>query len=277
MINSNFPILDSHAHLDFRGRNIEAVKEFEKSGGTHLILAHKPYSNITSTDHHEQFETTLKLARLTREKTNIKVFSILAPHPTEFTHFLESKSLEESKDIMLKGIDLAGKFIEQGEAIAFGEVGRPHYEVSEEVWRISNEILKYSMNLAKDLGCAVVLHTESKSSTFRELADIAESIGLNKENVVKHFSPPIVDINENFGLFPSIIATEKNIKKAITQGNRFMLETDYIDDLKRPGAVLGLKSVPKKTYSFFEKGIFTEEDIWKIHKENPEKVFGVDI
>ena len=67
------------------------------------------------------------------------------------------------------------------------------------------------------------------------------------------------------------------IEKAISQGNRFILETDYIDDLGRPGAVLGLKSVPKKTFSFFEKGIFREEDIWKIHKENPEKVFGIQI
>lgn len=271
----NFPILDSHAHLDFRGRNINAVKEFEKAGGSHLIIAHKPYSNIKLTEHKEQFENTLKLAKLAREKTNVKIFVVLAPHPAEISYFLKSMSLENAKEIMLKGIDLAGKYIENGDAIAFGEVGRPHYRVGKEVWKASNEIIKYCMSLAKDLDCAVVLHTESLPNTFIELSKIADSAGINKEKVVKHFSPPIIDIKENFGLFPSIIATEKNIKKAVLQGNRFLMETDYIDDLERPGAVLGLKTVPKKTISLFEKGIFSEEDIWKIHKENPEKVFGI--
>ena len=277
MKNQSFPILDSHAHLDFRGKNIEAVKEFEKAGGTHLILAHKPYSNIEATDHKKQFEMTLKLAKIARENTKIIVFVILAPHPAEFTHFLKSMSLKEAKEVMVKGINLAGKYIEKGDAIAFGEVGRPHYEVSDEIWKASNELLTHSMELAKDLGCAVVLHTESNSSTFKELAEISDSVGVNKDKVVKHFSPPVVNLDENYGLFPSIIATEKNIKKAISQGNRFMMETDYIDDLKRPGAVIGIKSVPKKTILFLEKGIFKEEDIYKIHKENPEKVFGIEI
>ena len=116
------------------------------------------------------------------------------------------------------------------------------------------EVAKNNYYLAKDLDCAVVLHTESKANTFKELAEIADFVGIKKEKVVKHFSPPIVDTKKNFGLFPSIIATEKNIKKAILQGNRFLLETDYIDDLDRPGAVLGLKSVPKKTKLLFEKG-----------------------
>ena len=56
-----------------------------------------------------------------------------------------------------------------------------------------------------------------------------------------------------------------------------MLETDYIDDLSRPGAVLGPKTIPKKTISLFEKGIISEEQIYKVHKQNPEKTYNITL
>jgi TatD-related deoxyribonuclease len=54
-----------------------------------------------------------------------------------------------------------------------------------------------------------------------------------------------------------------------------MMETDYIDDPKRPGAVLGPKTIPRRTLKLAEQ--FGEEPFWKIHKENPEQVYDVDI
>jgi TatD-related deoxyribonuclease len=54
-----------------------------------------------------------------------------------------------------------------------------------------------------------------------------------------------------------------------------MMETDYIDDLERPGSVLGPKTIPRRTKQLIEK--WGEDVFWKIHKENPEKVYGVKI
>jgi TatD-related deoxyribonuclease len=54
-----------------------------------------------------------------------------------------------------------------------------------------------------------------------------------------------------------------------------MMETDYIDDPCRPGAVLGPKTVPRKTIELIEKEIISEKQILKIHKENPEKTYGI--
>ncbi|OYR85890.1 deoxyribonuclease, partial [Halorubrum distributum] len=37
------PVLDNHLHLDPRhGRGIEAVEEFARLGGTHLLVVNKP-------------------------------------------------------------------------------------------------------------------------------------------------------------------------------------------------------------------------------------------
>ena len=55
------------------------------------------------------------------------------------------------------------------------------------------------------------------------------------------------------------------------------METDYLDDIQRPGAVLGPKTVPKRTLDFIKKGIFTEEDAFKIHKDNVEAIYEIDL
>jgi TatD-related deoxyribonuclease len=55
-----------------------------------------------------------------------------------------------------------------------------------------------------------------------------------------------------------------------------MLETDFIDDRRRPGAVMAPATVPRRTRAMLEQGV-PEERVWRIHKENPEKVYGASI
>ena len=73
-----------------------------------------------------------------------------------------------------------------------------------------------------------------------------------------------------------MIAGKGALEQALSEGTRFMLETDYIDDPERPGAVLGPKTVPRKTKEAIRNGV-PEEVFFKIHKENPEKCYGVRI
>ena len=44
----------------------------------------------------------------------------------------------------------------------------------------------------------------------------------------------------------------------------FFLETDYMDDPRRPGAVLGPKTVPKRTQQLLAAGV-DEEVMWNTH------------
>jgi TatD-related deoxyribonuclease len=186
-------------------------------------------------------------------------------------------SIDEAKKILIKGMDIASELIRSGEAIAFGEIGRPHFEVSPEIIEASNEIMLYGMELAGELGCAVILHTESTTpKVCEELAKLADRARLPRDKVVKHYSPPLVTPNKNSGLFPSVLASEKNIIEAVNQGTRFLMETDYLDDPKRPGAVLGVRTVPKRTKKLLADGLITEEDVFTIHQSNPALVYGVE-
>jgi TatD-related deoxyribonuclease len=104
---------------------------------------------------------------------------------------------------------------------------------------------------------------------------MGKKVGLQANKIVKHFSPPLIYKDENHGLMPSVLASNKNIVKSIEKGTRFMMETDYIDDPRRPGAVLGPKTVPKRTKTLIQKNILTHEKAYIIHKKNPEDTYNI--
>ncbi len=271
-------ILDNHFHIRSAGRNVEAAKDFERAGGTHLIVAHLPHKEHRiekERDHGPAFELTLSLAEKVRRGTGLRVFVTVGPYPVELLRLVEHMPLPDAIEIMKSGMETAANLVEERKTIAIGEIGRPHFPVDSGILDASNEILSYGMKLAADVGCPVILHTESATPrVFKELALMADASGLERGKVVKHFSTPIVDTERNSGLFPSIVSSRRNITEAISQGNRFLMETDYLDDPKRPGAVLGPATVPKRMKAFLANGTFSKEDVLKIHKDNPELVYG---
>jgi TatD-related deoxyribonuclease len=166
----------------------------------------------------------------------------------------------------------------EGQAVAIGEVGRPHYEVAPEEMEIHNRLLLYAMELARDADCPVQLHTESAGpEEFLEFARLADQAGLKREKVIKHFSGPLVLPEENYGLTPSLISSGDVIRNGLKKGTNFLMETDYLDDLSRPGAVLGPKTVPRRTRKLLNSGLISEEDAYRIHVENVERLYGIEL
>lgn len=278
---SPLPILDNHIHLQPNGRNFKAVNDFQKAGGTHLIVSHLPQKGHKikkGEDFKAQYDITVEMVELSRKNTDVKIFVTLGPYPVELLRLSERMPLSQAKEVMMTGMNIAGDYVKEGKAIGLGEIGRPHFPVSDEIMKASNDIMKYGMEIAKEIGCAVVLHTESGTpEVCKELAQIAKDVGLPANKVVKHYSPAIIDEKDNHGLFPSVLASKRNIEEAIAQGSRFMMETDYLDDPRRPGAVLGIKTVPKRTKMLMEIGLLSEDDAFIIHEENPEKVYGIKV
>jgi len=273
------PILDDHMHLDRRGRFLNAARDFSKNDGTHIILVSKPpwsiNINITKPDDYRRvFDETLVIAEAVRE-TGICVFVLLGVHPAEIAQFTKHATLEDAVQTMKSGLAIAGKYVEDGLAIGL-KSGRPHYPVSEEVWDGSNQIIEYAMILAKELDCPLQLHTEDTTEqTLREIKEMIKKTGMPPNRTVKHYAPPMIKEFEEAEIYPSIIASDNNTEEALQIGTRFMMETDYIDDPYRPGAVLGPKTVPKRTKKLIK--IHGTEPFYKIHKENPEKIYKIEI
>jgi len=60
------------------------------------------------------------------------------------------------------------------------------------------------------------------------------------------------------------------------------METDFLDDPRRPGAVLGPKTIPKRTDELCSSLLAeknrndVENLLFKIHSEWPSKLYGID-
>ena len=273
-------LFDNHLHLRRDGRFFDAVNDFKRAGGTHFVLCQLPMTNLVIKEKSYQscYQETLRMAEEIRSKSDVGVFVTVGPYPVDYLRLKEQFGREETIQIMKKGMDEAVALCEEKKIIAIGEIGRPHFPVDEQIFCDSNEILLYGMEKAKDVDVPVVLHTESTTpAQCEELVEMGKKVGLPACKIVKHYSPPLILKTENYGLIPSVLASEKNLVTAVRKGTRFMMETDYIDDPKRPGAVLGPKTIPKRTKELIEKGILTDKQAYEIHKENPEKTYGIEL
>ncbi|MEE9440688.1 MAG: TatD family hydrolase [Candidatus Thermoplasmatota archaeon] len=273
-------IFDNHQHLRRDGLFLEAVKEFQKAGGTHFVLCQYPMPSIVIREksYKSCYLETLQMADEIRSKVDVGVFVTVGPYPVDYLKLSERFGRDVAIKIMKKGMDEAATLCEEKKCIGIGEIGRPHFPVDAQAVTDSNEILKYGMAKAKDVGCPVVLHTESTTpEQCKELMEMGRDIGLPADKIVKHFAPPLINDDENFGLMPSVLASRKNIVAAIKKGSRFIMETDYIDDFKRPGAVLGPKTVPKLTKKLLDAEIMDENQSFEIHVKNPQKTYDIDL
>lgn len=272
------PIYDNHIHMSPSGRNVDAVIEFQSAGGTGLTLVTLPYKEApisSGGDFGRSYDITFSMANRAREVTNLEINVAVGPYPVLLIPLAERFGLAEAEEMMKAGMEAAARAVEEGKAVAIGEIGRPHFDVSAEIWDASNRILLDGMKLAKEADCPVIIHCESGSTdTNKSLSDMAKEAGLDPGMVIKHSSPPFVTSEETFGVMPSIPASKSNISCALSKGSaRFMLETDYIDDPDKPGAIMSVNTVPKKIKSMLASGMADEETIQKICADIPNSMY----
>jgi TatD-related deoxyribonuclease len=269
------PVLDNHLHLDpEKGRGMEAVDEFARLGGTHLMIVNQPSwkLGVDSTDPEDfrsVFETTVEIAADATERLPGRAWPIVGAHPGLISRLIEDRgcSPAEARDCMQGVLDIAADYVGDGRALGL-KSGRPHYEVSDAVWDASNGVMKHAFSLGAEVDCAVQLHTEA-SEDLTEIADWAEERGLAPHKVVKHYAG-----GRLAGPTPSVMSNKDWIETAAESGDSFLMETDFIDDPDRPGAVLGPKTVPRRVRWLSEQGY--DEAIHRAHVETPERVYGID-
>jgi len=268
------PVLDNHLHLDpVDGRGAEAAEEFANAGGTHLLVLNKPswyfVDDVDSVaDFRETFELTVSVTESASECLDGRAWPVLGVHPALVSQLVDDGyTPEEARDLMQDGLDVAAEFVGEGPALAI-KSGRPHYDVSDAVWEASNEVMRYAFELGAETGCPVQLHTEG-GDDFDEVAAWAEDRGLPREQVVKHYSDGPIS-----GPIPSIISHTDGLEAGAQSGEPFLMETDFLDDPERPGAVLGPKTVPKRVRWLLENGY--EKAVRTAHVETPARIYGID-
>ncbi|ELY83290.1 TatD family hydrolase [Natrinema gari] len=269
------PVMDDHLHLDPDAhRGIDAVRDFARVGGTHLLVVNKPSWHLgveaeTGSDFRTVFERTIEIVDEAANELEGNAWPVLGVHPGLITRLVDDRGFdpEEARDLMQAGIDVAAEYVDSGEALAL-KSGRPHYEVDDDVWAASNAVMRRAFEHGADLDCAVQLHAEA-SEDMTAVADWATDAGLPSHRVVKHYASGRLE-----GPTPSVMADKDRLQTAAERGEPFLMETDYIDDPDRPGAVLGPKTVPRRVRWLLENGF--EEAVRIAHVETPKRVYGID-
>ena len=283
------PIWDTHLHLDYNGRGIAAAQDFSNGGGTHLCLVHKPGFPNNLPDSigavKDAYTGTLQLAKGVRREVGLDVRVILGPHPVVWEKQIHTLGLDAATELHLESVALALEFCAEGEAVALGEVGRPHYPVSDEIWSAANEQLETVMHMASQADVPIQLHVEENGAqTNAELAALCDRSGLARKRAVHHYAPSDVSASFTHGLSSSVSMGKNSLEK-IMETYRFCtstwtMETDYLDDPSRPGAVLGPKTVPKRTQTMtktllenLSKGE-VEDLLHQVHSFWPSTLYG---
>ncbi|MFB6131516.1 MAG: TatD family hydrolase, partial [Salinigranum sp.] len=269
------PVLDDHLHLDpQRGRGLDAVEEFRRLGGTHLLVVNLPSWHLGvevegGEDFRAGFEETLGVVADADDLLDGAARAVLGVHPGLLTRLTDERGFDpdEAADLMRAGLDAAADYVREGRALAL-KSGRPHYEVSDAVWEASNDVLRHALGLGAELDCAVQLHTE-ESEDLTEVAEWAEERRLPAERVVKHYASGRLR-----GPTPSVMCRKEWLEEAAERGEPFLMETDFVDDPDRPGAVMGPKTVPRRVRWLLEEGY--DEAVRNAHVETPRRVYGLD-
>ena len=269
------PVVDNHLHLDpENGRGLDAVEEFARLGGTHLLVVNKPSWHLgdvpgSAADFEHVFATTIDVVDAATEALPGRAWPVLGVHPGLVSRLVDDRGLtpEAARDLMCAGLDRAAEFVRSGDALAL-KSGRPHYEVTDDVWEASNEVMRHAFALGAELDCAVQLHTEA-TDDLTEVAAWAEDRGVPAHKVVKHYAG-----GRLAGPTPSVMSDKDRLEAAAESGEPFLMETDFVDEPDRPGAVLGPKTVPRRVRWLLESG--HEAAVERAHVETPEWVYDID-
>ncbi|PSP52485.1 deoxyribonuclease [Halobacteriales archaeon QH_3_68_24] len=273
------PVLDDHMHLDpLHGRGVEAAVEFAEHGGTHLLVVNKPSWHLLDglpegpEDFREVFELTVGVVAEASEVLPGRAWPVLGVHPGLVSQLVDDgHDPEAARDLMQTGLGVAAEYVAEGRALAL-KSGRPHYEVEDAVWAASNAVMRHGFELAAEADCAIQLHAEG-SEDLTEATEWATERGLPAHRVVKHYAG-----GRLAGPTKSVISDKDELAVAVElaeeEGEPFMMETDFIDDPDRPGAVLGVKTVPRRVRWLRQEG--HEEAIRVAHVETPADVYGID-
>ena len=285
------PIVDQHMHLDRTNLFLDAVADFSSSGGTGFMLVHKPsFSHTLPVDlegYREAYSDTLSMADEVRREFGLEVGVVLGPHPVAWEKQIPELGIEASSELHLEAVSLALEYIDSGHAHCLGEVGRPHYPVREEIWERANDLLLEILSMASSSRTSVQLHVEENGhTTYNELSQLCISSGISSERAIRHFAPPNVSADFTHGLSATVNVGKGSVETIVETAREakspWGMETDFLDDNRRPGAVLGPKTVPKRTQELCSSLLYegwseneVESLLTKVHSEWPESLYGL--
>ena len=277
-------VFDNHAHANERSGvgAAEVARRFKAAGGRGIVFVSLLTWSIGGRPGDRDwvvklYDHTVKSAEAARG-VGLVSGAVVGLHPAECVKLLEAGwGVGEVEEFMRWAVDLAARYVEEGRAVGLGEFGRPHWPVDEGVRGLCNRLALYALERARDVGAAVHLHLErGGQATVDSIVELAKRAGIDPVRVVMHhIEGALAGYAYAKGLSPSVpVGRRGEFEDALRSGPVFVVESDYLDDRSRPGAVIPPWTLASKLRQYVENGVLSAEDMYKICVENVRRVYG---
>ena len=287
---TRIPIADSHSHSNPSrglGADLIASKFREENGWFMALLSLSPWSYGIDFEGLESYRRVVDLhVRECRRAASrgIRVSCFSGFHPADIDKLIDKYRLRPEKvlEIARGVIRMLGRYCREGLIDGIGEVGRQHYKTRPERVSLAEIIMVESVESARDEGCLVQLHLEQSGETTVYTVDYLlniKGVGGYRGVIFHHATTNVALSAWKRGYAPTIPGIPQPLKHAYsTLDPFFLVESDFIDDPKRPGVVMYPWLIRESISRVIREasGSDLEERIYKTMIDNVVRVFRVE-
>jgi len=279
---------DAHAHsnpVNGLGAS-EIAKRFKRKGGWFMALVGlSPWHyGIEEKDYNGYIKAIQLHIRECRVAVaeGLQVACFAGFHPADVDKLVSAgKPPEEVLRLGLQVVEYVGKLCRDGVIDGIGEVGRQHYRTSPDKFAIAMTIMVRALELARDSGCLVHLHLENAGVvTALTVDEIVERVGLNKSKVFLHHVKPGIGLEAiKRGYQVTIPGHKETLRYAFSireLAESMLVESDYIDDPRRPCVSSCPWDVVDRELELLKEGVVSEDILYKVNVDNIVKAYGVE-
>ncbi len=288
LLSSKLMISDAHAHISNLGIGPQVyARKFKECGGWFIALVSLPPYHYGLSDSLNDFIKSLSIhTELCRviASYGIKVSCLVGMHPAYIDRVVKNYQNKPEKIIKLinGGLNYILNLLKKGYIDGIGEVGRPHYRSIPESFSVNNYVLMNALRISKDYGAVLHLHLEDKGLlSVISINGLCSILGFkNKCKVVfHHASITTSTYARTYGFSSTIVGRYEVIKNLIERSGEVanvMLESDYIDDPRRPGVVMYPWQISYEVNKLLNTNPNYADVLSRLLVDNVVKVYGVE-
>ncbi len=278
---------DAHLHSNpVKGIGARKIAEnFKKNDGWFIALVMLPtwdYGEQATSleDFDKAVKKHLKECREAEDK-GLKVACFAGLHPAELDKLAnKGMSAYEIKDYALNVIDYLFTLCKEQQIDGIGEIGRQHYKVRPDILVITQQLLEYVFKRQREYDCPIQLHLENiRGFTAKNISDMIDAYGSNRDRIlIHHAKPGVLDEAIENKVWATTPGIYESLKVAFNRVSTidFMIESDFIDDPKRPGKVLYPWDIPVALKRLLAEGLIDNDVIERVNIDNITRFFKVD-
>ena len=280
------PVADSHAHVNpVKGMGArEVARRFREAGGWFIALVALSPSAYgiegVGVDAYVKAATLHSQECRRAREEGLVVYCLAGFHPAEVDKLIDRNGLKplEVLELGYRVLEELSKLVDMGVIDGIGEVGRQHYKTGSERVLVASMILERAMEISRDKGVVVHMHLEQAGEATVELVDVvARRLNAVRERLVFHHADPRIVVEAYRRGYPSTLpGVPKLLEYAASSLEPvYMLESDYLDDPKRPGAVVYPWDLAFNVRRLAAVSSELEERLYRVNVDNIAKTYNV--